>query len=76
MDMDCSRGDIITKKLEQHEQTITQLLTIIAATNRKLNELNLKQTAMEQNIHHNSCSLRNNLAEVGFPLPSQVASNQ
>lgn len=35
-------------KLDQHEKTITQLLEIIAVTNRKLFELERKQMLLEQ----------------------------
>ncbi|WP_179107330.1 hypothetical protein [Sediminibacillus massiliensis] len=41
----CPTCDNIHLRLKQHEQTITQLMAIIAVTNRKLTELDTKQTA-------------------------------
>ncbi|WP_171046255.1 hypothetical protein [Lentibacillus cibarius] len=34
--------DELVRKVQQHEQTIAQLVTIIAATNRRLDELDEK----------------------------------
>ena len=38
----------VEQKLRQHEQTITQLLEIIAVTNRKLTDLEARQTLLEK----------------------------
>ncbi|WP_175631916.1 hypothetical protein [Virgibacillus siamensis] len=35
-------NDELTKKLRQHEETITQLVEIVAATNQRLSELDKK----------------------------------
>ncbi|WP_138420720.1 hypothetical protein [Aquibacillus sediminis] len=48
MQRSCSDCSFMNEKLKQHEQTITQLLAMVAVTNRKLNELTRKQEQLEQ----------------------------
>lgn len=42
----------LEEKLQQQEQTITQLLAILAATNTKVTELSLRQSEYEKTLHH------------------------
>ncbi|WP_175559294.1 hypothetical protein [Sediminibacillus albus] len=44
----CQQCEQVTRILKQHEHTITQLLEIIAVTNRKLSELDDKYTAHDK----------------------------
>lgn len=44
--------DELAIKVQQQEETITQLLVIIAATNRKLSDLIEAQNLPKQFIHH------------------------
>lgn len=39
--------DYLTKKIEQQEKTITQLVEIIAATNRRITDLSIQQKENE-----------------------------
>lgn len=42
--------DDILKKVEQQESTVSQLVKIIAATNQRVSELQLKQENMERTL--------------------------
>ncbi|MDL4839244.1 hypothetical protein [Aquibacillus rhizosphaerae] len=55
--------DSIYRKLDQHEQTISQLVAIIAVNNRKINELNRKQISLEQLAQSSYRSLHVNPAK-------------
>ncbi|WP_158701690.1 hypothetical protein [Lentibacillus sp. Marseille-P4043] len=41
--------DALVIKVQQHEETITQLMEIVAATNRKLTELSRNQHNTDKN---------------------------
>ncbi|CQR46490.1 hypothetical protein BN1058_00751 [Paraliobacillus sp. PM-2] len=45
----------LNKKIQQQEQTIAQLVSIIATSNRRLDELEKKQIIMERSVS-SSCS--------------------
>ncbi|MRH41983.1 hypothetical protein GH741_04750 [Aquibacillus halophilus] len=62
MTNDCGKCKSIYQKLEQHEQTITQLLAIIAVTNKKLIELNFRQNSYELMHFPNQRSTSTNFA--------------
>ncbi|GAA5417174.1 hypothetical protein Pryu01_02236 [Paraliobacillus ryukyuensis] len=44
----------LQRKMQQQEQTIAQLVSIIATTNQRLKALEQKQNGLEQNL--SSCS--------------------
>lgn len=43
----------LTKKINQHEKTISQLVEIIALTNRRLTELAKSQSLDKEEVPHN-----------------------
>lgn len=52
-----ARLNHLMKKINQHEETITQLVEIIAATNRRITDVSIKQKerknsySISQNVH-------------------------
>lgn len=46
-EQDCIAFDALVVKVQQQEETITQLVEIVAATNRKLTELTRKREKEE-----------------------------
>ncbi|SFJ45368.1 hypothetical protein SAMN04487936_102234 [Halobacillus dabanensis] len=55
--MNCKDCDYIYERLKQQEETIAQLVEIIAATNRRLTELDQRQHGFEHHIIRESPSL-------------------
>lgn len=45
--------DDLTKKINQHEKAISQLVEIIALTNRRLTELAKSQSLDKEEVPHN-----------------------
>ncbi|MDC3416137.1 hypothetical protein [Aquibacillus salsiterrae] len=50
MKMNCPEYEILSQKLKQHENTITQLLVILAASNKKISDLNKRQIDLEHRV--------------------------
>ncbi|WP_186580839.1 hypothetical protein [Aquibacillus kalidii] len=63
----------ICRKLEQHEETITQLLAILAVNNRKLNEINQRQISLERHVLYSSSSPHTTFAEARPPLSTNTS---
>lgn len=50
MEVSCTKCERIQQTLLRHEQTITQLLAIIAATNSKVAELAMNESQPEKTL--------------------------
>lgn len=68
--------DAIYRKLQQQEQTISQLLAIIAVNNRKLNELDKRQVSLEQHTRYLQLSFHTNIAEGPPLIPTNMSSSK
>lgn len=64
--------DNLCQKLRQHEQTITQLLSMIAVNNRKITDLNKRQLSLEQKNRNSPRSPHTNAAKELSSIPSDA----